>query len=189
MDAASSSTDVRDVEHSEFLVALLGGPSPARQQPTLLALALFQQPYTLLIAHQEQARRLQIFFSGVLRPERKKNPVDSRVYGTVHSYSGLTLRGPIIDCRNWQKKPVRDDTAFESYIAFSRVRSIEKVFLVQAYNPWLFRQGEVPGPHLLMDFWLHGKKQDTSGRGEGMCISAELMTSWTRRGGTRASLL
>jgi hypothetical protein len=139
MDAASSSTDVRDVEHSEFLVALLGGPSPARQQPTLLALALFQQPYTLLIAHQEQARRLQIFFSGVLRPERKKNPVDSRVYETVHSYSGLTQRGPIIDCRNWQKKPVRDDTAFESFVAFSRVRSIEKVFLVQAYNPWLFK--------------------------------------------------
>jgi hypothetical protein len=168
---------------------LLGGPSPARQQPTLLALALFQQPYALLIAHQVQARRLQIFFSGVVRSERKKNPVDSRVYGTVHSYSGLTLPGPIIDCRNWQKKPVRDDTAFKSYIAFSRVRSIDKEILVQAYNPWLFRQGEVPGPHLLMDFWLQGKKQDTSGRGEGICISAELMTSWTRRGGTRASLL
>jgi hypothetical protein len=93
----------------------------------------------VLIAHQEQARRRQILFSGVLRPARKKNPVDSRVYETVHSDSGLTHLGPIIDCRNWQKKPVRDDTVFESFVAFSRVRSIEKVFLIQTYTPWLFK--------------------------------------------------
>jgi hypothetical protein len=45
---------------------------------------------------------------------------------------------------------VREDL-LKSYVAFSRVRSIDKVLLAQAYNPWLFRQEEVPEPHLLVD--------------------------------------
>jgi hypothetical protein len=80
--------------------------------------------------------------------------------GAVHSFTGATLPAAIVDCLGWQKRPTREDM-LKAYIAVSRVRHLDTLLLAQAYSPWLFRQGELPGPHLLMDFWLHGKTLKT----------------------------
>jgi hypothetical protein len=59
-------------------LAPLGPGLMCQEQQTLLALELFQKAYVQHIAQQVN-KMIQKFFSGVVRPETRKNPVDSRV--------------------------------------------------------------------------------------------------------------
>jgi hypothetical protein len=72
--------------------------------------------------------------------------------GTAHGYCGSTLQAALIDLRNFNNTPTRDDM-LRGYIAASRVRSAETLLIVQPYAPMLFRQCVLLGPHLLMEFW------------------------------------
>ena len=69
--------------------------------------------------------------------------------GTAHAYCGDTLDAALGDLFSWKKKPTRDDM-LRGYIIESRPRSVDTLLLVQPYSPELFRQGELPGPHILM---------------------------------------
>ncbi len=57
------------------------------------------------------------------------------------------------DLLPWWKKPQHADM-LKAYIIKSRVRLAGKLLLVQAYSPHLFRQGNLPGPQLLLDVLL-----------------------------------
>ena len=72
--------------------------------------------------------------------------------GTAHSYTGYTMDAAIADCLPWNRTTKREDM-LRAYICVSRVRTADDVLIIQPYSPWLFRQGEVLGPHLLMEFW------------------------------------
>ena len=69
--------------------------------------------------------------------------------GTVHGYCGTTLRATQSDLLEWQRKPSREDMQ-KAYINESRVSTIDSLLIVQPYSPQLFRQGELPGPTILM---------------------------------------
>ena len=69
--------------------------------------------------------------------------------GTIHGYCGDTLDAMIGDLLEWNRKPCPDDM-HKAYISKSRVRRSEHMLLAQPYSPHLFRQGEMPGPHMLM---------------------------------------
>ena len=75
--------------------------------------------------------------------------------GTIHGYCGDTLDAMIGDLLEWNRKPCPDDM-HKAYISKSRIRSAENLLLVQPYSPHLFRQGEMPGPKILMEL-LRGK--------------------------------
>ena len=72
--------------------------------------------------------------------------------GTAHGYCGSTLQAAIVDLLQADRTPTRDDM-LKAYIAVSRVRTADALLIVQPYHPMLFRQGMLPGPHLLMQFW------------------------------------
>ena len=76
-------------------------------------------------------------------------PVVPDFWGTVHGYCGTTLEATQSDLLEWYKKPTHDDMQ-KAYINESRVSTIDKLLIVQPYSPQLFRQGELPGPALLM---------------------------------------
>ena len=57
------------------------------------------------------------------------------------------------DLLPWWKNPQHADM-LKAYIIKSRVRQADKLLLVQAYCPHLFRQGNLPGPKLLLDVLL-----------------------------------
>ena len=69
---------------------------------------------------------------------------------TAHGVCGSTLEAGLGDLLAWNKRPTREDM-LRSYIIKSRVKEADKFLIVQPYSPELFRQGELPGPHLLMD--------------------------------------
>ena len=70
--------------------------------------------------------------------------------GTAHAYCGSALGACLGDLLPWSHKPRRDD-ALRAYIIKSRVRDASKLLLARPYSPHLFRQGVLPGPHLLME--------------------------------------
>ena len=70
--------------------------------------------------------------------------------GTIHGYCGDTLDAMIGDLLEWNRKPCPEDM-HKAYISKSRIRRVEHMLLVQPYSPHLFRQGELPGPQLLME--------------------------------------
>ena len=41
----------------------------------------------------------------------------------------------------------------KAYNCVSRVRAADDLLLVHPYNPWLFKQGQLAGPRLLMELW------------------------------------
>ena len=69
--------------------------------------------------------------------------------GTAHAFCGDTLDAAVGDLFPWFKKPTREDM-LRAYIIESRPRSMDNLLVVQPYSPELFRQGELPGPHILM---------------------------------------
>ena len=75
--------------------------------------------------------------------------------GTAHSYVGYTLRAALADCLSWDATPTRDHM-LRAYCTMSRTCTAKTLLVMQPFAPMLFRQGELPGPHLMMDFW-HGR--------------------------------
>ena len=73
--------------------------------------------------------------------------------GTIHSFVGATLLAAMLDCLHFSRTPGREDM-LKGYLGISRVVDKEGLLIVQPYHPMLFRQGALPGPELLMQFWL-----------------------------------
>ena len=71
--------------------------------------------------------------------------------GTIHGYCGDTLDADLLDLLEWQRKPTMDDQ-HKAYVGKSRTREADHTLIVQPYSPHLFRQGELPGPNILMNF-------------------------------------
>ena len=71
--------------------------------------------------------------------------------GTAHSFVGATLKAALLDVDTWDKETSRDDQ-LSGYMCLSRAEEIEGICIVQAYAPNLFRNGELPGPDLLLKF-------------------------------------
>ena len=71
--------------------------------------------------------------------------------GTIHGYCGDTLDADLLDLLEWHRKPSMDDQ-HKAYVGKSRTREADHTLIVQPYSPHLFRQGELPGPNILMDF-------------------------------------
>ena len=92
--------------------------------------------------------------------------------GAVHSCTDCNLEADIADCLPWDKKPRREDQ-LRGYIALSRVEFADRLLVAQPFSPWLFRQGELPGPHLLLEFWRGNLTQEA------------LVQEWTRRAEAR----
>ena len=75
--------------------------------------------------------------------------------GTAHSYVGYTLKAALADCLSWDATPTRDHM-LRAYCTMSRTCTAKTLLVMQPFAPMLFRQGELPGPHLMMKFW-HGR--------------------------------
>ena len=75
--------------------------------------------------------------------------------GTIHGYCGETLDATLLNLLEWHRKPTLEDM-HKGYVGRSRTRQADHMLLVQPYSPHLFRQGEMPGPTILMDV-LRGK--------------------------------
>ena len=75
--------------------------------------------------------------------------------GTAHSYVGYTLKAALADCLSWDTVPTRDHM-LRAYCTMSRTCTAETLLVMQPFAPMLFRQGELPGPHLIMEYW-HGR--------------------------------
>ena len=75
--------------------------------------------------------------------------------GTAHSYVGYTLKAALADCLAWDVTPTRDQM-LRGYCTMSRTCTAKTLLVMQPFAPMLFRQGELPGPHLMMEFW-HGR--------------------------------
>jgi hypothetical protein len=75
--------------------------------------------------------------------------------GTAHSYVGYTLKAALADCLSWDNTPTRDHM-LRSYCTMSRTCTAKTLLVMQPFAPMLFRQGELAGPHLMMEFW-HGR--------------------------------
>ena len=96
-----------------------------------------------------QMRSWSLDKSGQAKVDRIGFPIVPDFGGTAHAYCGDTLPACIGDLLEWFRKPRRDD-ALKAYIIMSRIRDIGKLLLAQPYSPQLFRQGVLPGPHLLL---------------------------------------
>ena len=70
--------------------------------------------------------------------------------GTIHGYCGETLDAILLDLLEWHRKPTMEDM-HKAYVGRSRTRKVDQILLVQPYSPHLFRQGQMPGPTILMD--------------------------------------
>ena len=71
--------------------------------------------------------------------------------GTAHSFVGATLKSAFIDCDTWKQETSRENQ-LSSYMCFSRAEEIKRICIVQPYAPNLFRNGDLPGPDLLLKF-------------------------------------
>ena len=72
--------------------------------------------------------------------------------GTAHSYTGYTLEAALTDVLSWTTTPTREHM-LRGYCTLSRTCTAETLLVMQPFAPMLFRQGELPGPHLMMEFW------------------------------------
>jgi hypothetical protein len=72
--------------------------------------------------------------------------------GTIHSFVGSSLEAAMLDCLHFGRTPSREDM-LRAYLGISRVTKKEGLLIVRPYHPMLFRQGALPGPELLMQFW------------------------------------
>ena len=84
-------------------------------------------------------------------------------FANMRGEPGITnmLAAAIVDCLDWKTKPRRKDL-LKSYNCESRVRAADDLLFVQPYKPWLFRQGQLAGPTLLMVSW-RGKVAEEDG--------------------------
>ena len=75
--------------------------------------------------------------------------------GTAHSYVGYTLKAALADCLAWDVTPTCDQM-LRAYCSMSRTCTAQTLLVMQPFAPMLFRQGPLPGPQLMMEFW-HGR--------------------------------
>ena len=68
---------------------------------------------------------------------------------TAHMIQGQTLDAGFADAQEVQTTP-SGESHIASYIAFSRVKEMEKIWMLQPFSPFLFRQGAPKGPAILM---------------------------------------
>ena len=57
-----------------------------------------------------------------------------------------------MDCGSWDQE-THHENQLSGYMCLSRAEAIDGICIVQAYAPNLFRQGDLPGPNLLLKFW------------------------------------
>ena len=67
--------------------------------------------------------------------------------GTFHSYTGTTLDAAVVDLLPLTKTARGDDVP-AAYVGLSRVRNVDDLIIAQAFNPLLFQQGPMIGPHI-----------------------------------------
>ena len=68
---------------------------------------------------------------------------------TAHMCQGQTLDAAFVDpMEAWAK--VHLDMQIAVYVMLSRVKRLASLVLMQPFSPWLFRQGALPGPNILM---------------------------------------
>jgi hypothetical protein len=96
-----------------------------------------------------QVRPWSLDRAGKVKVLRYGFPIVPDWSGTAHAYCGSTLEACLGDLLPWHQKPRKED-ALRAYIIKSRVRDASRILLAQPYSPHLFRQGVLPGPHLLM---------------------------------------
>ena len=89
--------------------------------------------------------------AGNARISRCGLPVAADFSGTAHSFAGATLDAATVDVGNYGDRPNKNMQLI-GYMSISRVRRIEDVAVVQPYPPALFRQGDLDGPRLLVDY-------------------------------------
>ena len=77
------------------------------------------------------------------------SPIAPDCGGTAHAYCGTALPATLGDLLPWLNKPTLEDMR-RGYIIRSRVKEADKIILAQPYSPYLFRQGLLPGPNLLV---------------------------------------
>ena len=68
---------------------------------------------------------------------------------TAHMVQGQTLDGAFADARECCTAPT-GESHIASYIAFSRVKELLKIRILQPFSTFLFRQGAPNGPSILM---------------------------------------
>ena len=68
------------------------------------------------------------------------------------------MKAAIVDCLSVDSAVRREDV-LKAYQCISRVSRADDLLIVQPYARWLFRQGPMAGPHLLMEY-LRGKLSD-----------------------------
>ena len=68
---------------------------------------------------------------------------------TAHMVQGQTLDAGFADAQEVQTTPTCD-SHIASYIAFSRVKQMANIWILQPFSPFLFRQGAPKGPAILM---------------------------------------
>ena len=68
---------------------------------------------------------------------------------TAHMIQGQTLDAAFADAQEIQTKPTCE-SHIASYIAFSRVKQMKNIWILQPFSPFLFRQGAPTGPTTLM---------------------------------------
>ena len=57
-----------------------------------------------------------------------------------------------MDFSAWRMESTRENQ-LSGYMCLSRVEMVDGICIVQPYAPNLFRQGDLPGPNLLLQFW------------------------------------
>ena len=111
--------------------------------------------YTLRV----QQKQWSLDKGGNVKISRFGFPIVPDFGGTAHAYCGSTLDASLGDLLPWYQKPQMADM-LKAYIIKSRIRSAEKLLLVQPYSPHLFRQGVNPGPQLLLDLLVGKTSED-----------------------------
>ena len=91
--------------------------------------------------------------AGAIKKLRHSFPIVPDFGGTAHAYCGTTLDACLGDLLAWNAQPSHE-ASLRGYIIKSRVKRAEHLLLAQPYSPNLFRQGDMPGPTLLMKVLL-----------------------------------
>ena len=106
-----------------------------------------EKPETLLL--KPQAVIWSRDRQGYAKVKRIGFPLVPEFGGTVHAYCGSTLEATQSDLLEWHRRPTPEDMQ-RAYINESRVRIADNLLIMQPYSPELFRQGQLPGPKILL---------------------------------------
>ena len=112
----------------------------ARMKPGEKAETLLLKPQAVIWSRDKQ---------GYAKVKRIGFPLVPEFGGTVHAYCGSTLEATQSDLLEWHRRPTPEDMQ-RAYINESRVRIADNLLIMQPYSPELFRQGQLPGPKILL---------------------------------------